>query len=98
MAFAVRALSPEELATLRRFAHSRTASARTVERARRMWLASHGCQVPALAFELGLCPATVRPWLTRFQRQGLAGLQERPRPGRPAPAPPGQVRTGTRPG
>jgi transposase len=64
-----------------------------VERARIIWLASQGCKVPAIALELGLRPATVRIWRKRFNRQGLAGLQERPRPGRPAQYTPEQVST-----
>jgi transposase len=94
MAFSARPLRPEALATLRRFAPSRTAPARTVERARIMWLASQGGKVPAIALELGLGPATVRTWLKRFKRQGLAGLRERSRPGRPAPSTLAHVSTG----
>ena len=41
--------------------------------------------------EVRLCQATVRAWLKRFNRQGLAGLQEAPRPGRPATYTPAQV-------
>jgi transposase len=69
---------------IQRLAHSRTEPARLVERARMIWLAHRGQQVPAIARERRLCPATVRSWLKRFNRQGLAGLQEAPRPGRPA--------------
>jgi transposase len=34
---------------------------------------------------------TVRAWLTRFNRAGLAGLEDAPRPGRPATYTPEQV-------
>jgi transposase len=33
---------------------------------------------------LGVCPATVRLWLNRFNREGVKGLADRPRSGRPA--------------
>jgi transposase len=77
--------------TIRQLAHARTAPARTVERARIVWLAHQGRRVPAIAQELHLTPTTVRSWLMRFNRQGLAGLQEKPRPGRPPIYTPEQV-------
>jgi transposase len=40
--------------------------------------------VPAIAGELRLGGDTVRLWLTRFNADGLAGLRDRPRAGRPA--------------
>jgi len=47
--------------------------------------------VAAIAQELRLRQATVRAWLQRFNRRGLAGLHEAPRPGRPATYTPEQV-------
>jgi transposase len=91
MALRVRILSDEEVATIQRLAHSRTEPARTVERARIVWLAHQGRRVPAIARELRLSPVTVRSWLKRFNRRGVAGLQEAPRPGRPAIYTPEQV-------
>ena len=49
MALKLRQLSPEEQATIEKWAHSRTASARLVERARIILLASQGHRVPAIA-------------------------------------------------
>lgn len=40
--------------------------------------------MPAVARRLGLCAKVVRIWLKRFNTSGLAGLEDRPRPGRPA--------------
>ena len=91
MALRVRALIETEVETIRQLAHSRTAPARTVERARMIWLAHQGRRVPAIAQELHLTPTTVRSWLMRFNHQGLAGLQEKPRPGRPPIYTPEQV-------
>ena len=91
MALRVRALIETEVETIRQLAHSRTAPARTVERARMIWLAHQGRRVPAIAQDLHLTPTTVRSWLMRFNHQGLAGLQEKPRPGRPPIYTPEQV-------
>jgi transposase len=90
----LRALSKEELATVRRLAHSRTAPARTVERARIIWLASQGWSMAAIGRTLQRSHPTVRLWLGRFNAHGLAGLQDVPRSGRPArysAAPVGQL-------
>jgi aminoglycoside phosphotransferase len=49
MALPVRSFTDEERTILARVAHSRTASTRDVERARIVWLASQGQQVPTIA-------------------------------------------------
>ena len=64
-------------------ARSRTAPARTVERARIVLLSRYGDSVEEIEETLGVCPATVRLWLNRFNRQGVKGLADRPRSGRP---------------
>jgi transposase len=91
MALRVRPMTAEEVDTIQRLAHSRTEPARMVERARIVWLAHQGQRVATITQEVRLCQATVRAWLKRFNRQGLAGLQEAPRPGRPATYTPAQV-------
>jgi transposase len=84
MALTLRSLSPEEHETIEKFAPSRTASARLVERARIILLASQGHRVPAIAQQLQLTAITVRTWCKRFNAAGLAGLADKPRAGRPA--------------
>jgi transposase len=84
MALALRKLSPEEQETIEKLAHSRTASARLVERARIILLASQGHRVPAIAQRLTLTAITVRTWCTRVNAAGMAGLADKPRTGRPA--------------
>jgi transposase len=84
MAVRLRALTVEETESIRRLAHARTEPARRVERARIVWLALHGRRVPAIASELGVCTATARLWLKRFNALGIVGLEDEPRPG-PAP-------------
>jgi transposase len=85
-------MTADEVDMSPRLAHSRTEPAHTVERGRMVWLAYQGLRVPAIAQQLGLCQDTVRSWLKRFHRRGLAGVQEAPRPGRPATDTPAQVR------
>jgi transposase len=84
MAIKLRTLTPEEKAAIAKLARSRTAAAREVERARIILLASLGKRVPAIAQELGLTEITVRSWLKRFNNEGLDGLTDLPRSGRPA--------------
>ena len=80
----LRALSQEELDAVRRLAHSRTASTRLVERAQMIWLAAQGWSMAAIARRVCCSRPTVRLWLGRFNVQGLRGLQDSPRSGRPA--------------
>jgi transposase len=91
MALSVRVLTDEERATLARVARSRTTATREVERARIIWLASQGQRVPAIAEALHLSANTVRRWLKRFNADGLAGLTDAFRSGRPATYTPEQV-------
>ena len=89
----LRDLSEEEQAAIERLAHSRTAPVRQVERARIIWRASQGEMAPAIAAALGLTAETVRAWIRRFNAQGLAGLADQPRAGRPPTYTPEQVAT-----
>ena len=84
MAIKLRTLTAEEKAAIAKLTRSRTAAAREVERARIILLASKGKRVPAIAQELELTEITVRTWLKRFNNEGLDGLADLPRSGRPA--------------
>lgn len=75
-------LSEQESVTIKRLAHSRTESARQVERATIIWQAQQGQTIPQIARKMGLHHQTVRMWLKRFNEAGLAGLEDDPRPGR----------------
>lgn len=79
----VRPLTEEELREITRLAHARTEPARAVERAQIVWRAHQGDRVPAIARTLGRSEATIRLWVTRFNAQGMVGLHDRDRPGRP---------------
>jgi transposase len=84
MALHLRDLTEQERTMIERLAHSRTAPARLVERARIIWYASQKLRVPAIAERVGLNERTVRMWFKRFERDGLSGLNDAPRSGRPA--------------
>ena len=86
-----RELTAEERSAIDRLAHARTAPARRVERARIIWHASQGRGAPAIAAQLRLNAGTVRGWIRRFNAAGLAGLEDRPRAGRPPTYAPEQV-------
>jgi len=77
-------MAAEEVGAVKRLASSRTEPARAVERARILWLSRQGRRVPAIAKELGIGQNTVRLWLKRFNAEGLEGLKDEPRSGRPA--------------
>ena len=81
----------DESVTIEQLARSRTVPARTVERARIVLLSRYGESVEEIAEKLVVCPATVRLWLKRFNRDGVKGLADRPRSGRPPVYTPEQV-------
>jgi transposase len=72
---------------LKRLSKSRTDEARMVERARIILGCLAGKRNDKLAEELGIRPGTVGVWRKRFAEQGLAGLTDRARPGKPATYP-----------
>ena len=87
----LRELTAAEEQTIGRLARSRTAPARVVERARIVNLATHGWRAARIAAEVRVSERTVRRWVKRFTAQGVAGLADAPRSGRPATYPPEAV-------
>ena len=84
MTLRVRALNDEEAQDLAHMARSRTLGAGLVRRAQIVQHAvADGLSAPEVAAKMGLCGATVRFWLKRFNARGLAGLEEDMRSGRP---------------
>ena len=84
MTIQVRALSGEEMRELAHMARSRTLGAGLVRRAQIVQHAvAEGLSAPEVATKMGLCGATVRFWLKRFNARGLTGLEEDMRSGRP---------------
>src|ERR671912_753058 len=83
MALRVRAVSDEEKEELGRMSRSRTLGAGLVRRAQIVAHALEGLKAPEISARMGLCGATVRHWLKRFNARGLQGLEEDVRSGRP---------------
>jgi transposase len=83
MGLRLREMTAEEAAAVHRLAQARTAATRAVERARIVEHAAQGQAVRTIAARLGLHAQTVRLWLKRFNADGLAGLSDEPRVGRP---------------
>lgn len=79
----VRTPTEEERRELERLAHARTAPARLVERARVVVAALAGERAEAIAVRFHVTAATVYLWLHRYNDHGVAGLEDRPRQGRP---------------
>ena len=79
----IQAHSAEERDAVARMARLRSAQARQVERAKVVLAALAGEGVGTIARRFQLSPATVYLWLPRYEEQGLAGLADKPRGGRP---------------
>src|SRR4249919_1092051 len=70
-------------ARLERRARDRAAPAREVERARIVLLAADGLTGPQIAERVGCTEPTVVKWRRQYAQEGLAGLEDAPRPGGP---------------
>jgi predicted ArsR family transcriptional regulator len=77
------ALSGKERAALGALTRRTTVAAGLVRRARMVLLADDGMPLDQIARTLGADRTIVRTWLDRYRAGGLAGLQDRPRSGRP---------------
>lgn len=76
-------ISPEEREALESVVRSGTAEARMVERARIVLAAGEGRSAARIAAKLGCALATAKKWRDRFEKEGLFGLNDLPRPGAP---------------
>ena len=77
-------LTPAERADLESRSHRYSGPYRDVVRARIVLLATQGLENTEIARRLELPVQIVSKWRKRFFEEGLAGLEERPRRGRPA--------------
>ena len=76
-------LSGQDRVILQERASSRTVSHAVVVRARIVLLAADGERNVEIARRVGVCVDVASKWRKRFCEEGLAGLKDRPRPGRP---------------
>src|SRR3954453_20286169 len=77
-----RALREEEGYRVGRTRRSQKVGAGLVRRAQIIQHAVDGLSAPGIAAKMGLCGATVRFWLRRFNERGLGGLEKEMRSGR----------------
>lgn len=82
------ALSASERTTLQALTRQTTAAVGLVRRARIVLLAADGVPLDQIARQVGIDRLRVRAWVDRYRADGLAGLHDRPRPGRPRAFPP----------
>ncbi len=87
----LRALSEEERKTIERLVHARNTPVGKLKRAQIIWLASQGRKTPEIAKQVQVSERTVRNRLHRFNEQGVQGLEEAPRSGRPVTYTPEEV-------
>src|ERR1700683_4776413 len=76
-------LGDAERAELESLSRRASAPFRLVLRARIVLLAAAGPANRAIAGKLGICEDTARKWRRRYCEQGIEGLADAPRPGRP---------------
>jgi len=76
-------LSDDQREHLEKTVRKQTAPQRAVVRARIVLLAADGVSNHEIARRLGCSRYTVWQWRKRFFEEGLDGLADRPRPGRP---------------
>ena len=77
------ALNDEDRAALGALTRRTTVAVGSVRRARIVLLAADGMPLDRIARAVGVRRTVVRTWVDRYRLDGLAGLQDRPRPGRP---------------
>ena len=81
-------LSEEDRSRLESLARKQTAERRMVVRARIVLLAAEGAENVGIAERLGVAPNTTLKWRKRFWEEGMDGLADRKRSGRPRSFPP----------
>src|SRR3990172_4672048 len=79
--------SPRDRQALEAIGRSGTVEARLARRARTILLLADGESVRQTAKQVGLAPRMVQHWKQRFLADGLPGLYDAPRPGRPKAIP-----------
>ena len=76
-------LTPTKRSDLEAFQRRTTMSAGLARRARMVLLRADGASLADVARWVGVAPRVVAKWSKRYRQQGLRGLGEQARPGRP---------------
>lgn len=84
MKLRVRELSEGEQATIKAWCSTQSGAVRLRDRATIIAWSAEGWWVSDIARIVRLTPQVVRKWIKRFNADGLDGLQDQPRSGRPA--------------
>lgn len=87
----LRELTADERTVLEELARTRTAHTRLVERAKILRAVAGGERPNTVAERLEVTRVTVSTWIKRFNAEGIDGLQDQLRRGRPATFPPGEI-------
>ena len=73
----------EDRVELERIARSATEEVRMVERAQIVLYAAEGHSAVVIGRMVGCATVTAQKWRSRYEREGIAGLRDLPRPGKP---------------
>ena len=73
----------DERAWLERIVRSENGEVRMVERAQIVLYAAEGHSAAAIARMVGCATVTAQKWRSRYEREGIVGLRDLPRPGKP---------------
>jgi transposase len=76
-------IASEDRPVLEKWANARATERRLVDRARIVLLAAEGRPAREIAERVGCSLPTVKTWRARYERDGLEGLHDRPKSGRP---------------
>lgn len=79
----LRELSADELLEMQRLLRAETTAGALFRRCRLIWLVAGGYSIADASEYAGLHYTNAHAWVKRFEAEGLAGLQTRPRSGRP---------------
>ncbi|MHB1834680.1 MAG: IS630 family transposase [Solirubrobacteraceae bacterium] len=76
-------VAEDDRAEFERIVRSSTEEVRLVERAQIVLCAAEGHSAQKIARMLGCATVTAQKWRSRYEREGIAGLGDLPRPGKP---------------
>lgn len=76
-------IAPEDRPVLEKWARSRVTERRLCDRARMVLMAAEGRPATEIAARVGCSDETAKRWRGRYEREGLDGLRDRAKSGRP---------------
>lgn len=82
----------EDRVQLKSWLRARNTPHSLTQRAQIVLLAGQGVPVKTVAQKVGMHPVNVYLWRQRYEREGIAGLKDRPRPGQPRKLSPQKAR------